>query len=647
MADSGEDKRNSVKPPGATDAQSKMKLRLPKRRRLNRSTQKEVPSDFAPHFERLPIELLTEILMYTGSSKNVLAVARCSKYLCNTLLDSRSQGIWKVARTTCGLPDPPPIFTDASYAAFVFDEGECQFCKRVISDMYSSFALRLSALTHVGTGNAATIQAHRDILSWTLVCENVDLFVSGVPSSSQIAILFKHDWDLAVHEYNQQTASVEVEAYIAGRAAQIARKNALMLFYKQLHTWKVRYIADTERIREANKAFIKTMAANEGINLWILTNTPSIVNLIRMKNSALEEVTDMDIRVIRTRLDEELRRGVDRRADRALTKAVMAAKDNVDKHYAALKSIGQVPMSLSTFRGLQIMTEMVSVRSSADLSQPPVSDIIAKQIKDWVAAAREDLGVRLGTPQWKATPDKLHPVERVTALFRCQRCDALPQDAEYHDNGCFDFKAACAHECRLSDPIRKPERWAAKQFSKDEKACLSSEQWHKPRWNSICRFFSWTPRARRLSDIRKTMHSLFAIHAIRLSCCMRRVCHRHESMSLALADVNTLAEHRVHKFGLCKRLLGDSETARKYREKMIFQCTHCQARAKQQDTSQEHGVASEGGRCDSNDVVRSMDPARLFNFNGLRSHLQMKHNVNMIRDEDFSVAEKLRWPANS
>ena len=86
-------------------------------------------------FVVLPVELLSEILIYTGSPQYVLAVARTCKALCQTLLNTNNQFIWRLARRACAfdigaglayLPDPPQdFFGEAAYAAFVFDSGAC------------------------------------------------------------------------------------------------------------------------------------------------------------------------------------------------------------------------------------------------------------------------------------------------------------------------------------------------------------------------------------------------------------------------------------------------------------------------------------------------------------------------------------------
>lgn len=67
------------------------------------------------------------ILKHTSSPKDVLAVARCNKYYCATLVENTdSMRIWREVRRNASIPDPTPNFTEASYAAFLFDGGECE-----------------------------------------------------------------------------------------------------------------------------------------------------------------------------------------------------------------------------------------------------------------------------------------------------------------------------------------------------------------------------------------------------------------------------------------------------------------------------------------------------------------------------------------
>jgi len=104
-----------------------------KRQRLeNHETEpEEEQTPMLSCVERVPLEILAEILSYANSPKDVLSVARCSKHLCTTLLNPSNVMIWRRARGHCVVPElPPPLpwWSESAYAAFIFDPGNCYVC---------------------------------------------------------------------------------------------------------------------------------------------------------------------------------------------------------------------------------------------------------------------------------------------------------------------------------------------------------------------------------------------------------------------------------------------------------------------------------------------------------------------------------------
>ncbi|KIJ11734.1 hypothetical protein PAXINDRAFT_15442 [Paxillus involutus ATCC 200175] len=96
----------------------------------------------------LPLELLAEILLHTHSPPTVLAVSRTSSYFHRTLAHPTVSFIWRGVRKTCEpipLPEPGDAWrgSEADYAAFVFDGGVCEVCKKRTPAMYVSFAARV------------------------------------------------------------------------------------------------------------------------------------------------------------------------------------------------------------------------------------------------------------------------------------------------------------------------------------------------------------------------------------------------------------------------------------------------------------------------------------------------------------------------
>jgi hypothetical protein len=100
-----------------------------KRRKTASGEEMTIVAPRPCYLERLPLELLTDVLSYSSTPKEILALARCSKLFCATLVGNPSAlFIWRAARLRCvpaPIPDPTPNFTEASYAAFIFDGGKC------------------------------------------------------------------------------------------------------------------------------------------------------------------------------------------------------------------------------------------------------------------------------------------------------------------------------------------------------------------------------------------------------------------------------------------------------------------------------------------------------------------------------------------
>jgi hypothetical protein len=145
----------------------------PRKRRRTVAGQSTEHEPEPPLFvlDKLPLELLGEILSYTSSPRDVLAFARCSKVLCGILVNNPSTAyIWRDARARAlpePIPDPTPNLHEACYAALIYDPGECcvrpflvsyvnlvalkfdQVCGAFTRRMMSSFALRLRVCSRV------------------------------------------------------------------------------------------------------------------------------------------------------------------------------------------------------------------------------------------------------------------------------------------------------------------------------------------------------------------------------------------------------------------------------------------------------------------------------------------------------------------
>lgn len=78
--------------------------------------------------QSIPTEMLAETLAYT-TPIDLLALARTSKYLCNTLVDPSNVYMWRRARKQVDpapVPDPPARWKEPAYASWLFDPRSCK-----------------------------------------------------------------------------------------------------------------------------------------------------------------------------------------------------------------------------------------------------------------------------------------------------------------------------------------------------------------------------------------------------------------------------------------------------------------------------------------------------------------------------------------
>ncbi|KAF8960360.1 hypothetical protein BDZ97DRAFT_1834304 [Flammula alnicola] len=472
----------------------------------------------------LPLELLSEILILTGSPEHVLATARTCKALCLTLLSPNAQFIWREARNGSGctfevltpppipstvfgiqqvlpgpgvlvggamwilggpiapvvaqnapgnatppgtkkivkLPDPPvQFFGEAAYAAFLFDSGECECCSKETSVMYASFALR-----------ARVCRSRKCSLLSKLTQ------VNNNPSKDPRLVAI-----LPVNEMESFSSSAHHSEYLRDKDKEDykkkykileARKKEWMELCVELHKWKSVRQQRYSRTKDANEKSGKKIASSYG---WdyddLLKCTPYGVYQSR-KTKLMENVNEVDVKVMKEEIEAMLLAHSEKSERRNTEISLMHNRKDVEDVYNRLRSMKTHPYlpSLSTFRQLPVISMLqtteraASTTSVSDTLQnnPVMKDLLSTQLKKWTDKAKIDLGIALGFPKnWKnANKNILHPVERVTARFLCMQCQRI--DAKYRDDESLDFAGACRHECGVGNQkkgrIRKGKKAA-------------------------------------------------------------------------------------------------------------------------------------------------------------------------------------------
>ncbi|KAK0482196.1 hypothetical protein IW261DRAFT_1333218 [Armillaria novae-zelandiae] len=572
---------------------------------------------------RLPFELIAEVLLYTQSPKDVLALARCNKFFCATLISKSSDYIWRYTRNNCRpapLPEPLQNFTEASYAAFVFDEGKCEECGKVSKLMYDSFALRIRTCGQVRC-LLIRIKAPPSLSILHLLIRAMSSpFLSFImctypyqllsypymatrvvcPFTSQLSFL--NSWPLRARL--SKTLSRQ------GRRATTAKRITLMMpAFLELFKWKEKY----DKARATNKAlndeFAKTLAAKVGYNYWDLMQAPSYARLHRGKNTTLEKVNGSDYKTIHEAVEAEILKMTEARKRSKHEADYKQSRDLIEKHYERLRCKKvEVPLPpLASFRKFRIIHTIQTTPPSPEfdvakqLQTTLVATLLKSELSAWRSQAKVALATTLGFVNWKSASSKrLHPVDRINARFRCKKCAHI--ENKYKEDGCFDFFGVCSHQC--SKKLRGKQEWDVTRFVKDDKACAAITKLadiaslNTESQESITAFEGL--------DARVLCNTCPAAIVLQPSAVAGHS-HRHEDMQMSLLLDSAPLKHPLTK-GLALRLMGPEDRAKVLRENKIYGCRHClQVRT----ASTEKPMEESGKEC-------------ILAFNGLRSHLKIK-----------------------
>ncbi|KAF9467827.1 hypothetical protein BDZ94DRAFT_1247828 [Collybia nuda] len=649
-------------------------------KRFKSDTTSESTTVIAPILEppalcllsRLPLELLAEILIYTCSPKDVLAVARTSKYFCDTLLSSPSMFIWRGTRQAClprPLPDPMSIFTESSYASFLFDGGPCEICHTLTVSMYKSFAIRLrlcgkrKCTTEFMEMAAAPTFSEFDQAVGTLVPfveSNETLKLTSVGVDHNLRIFRGIDWVQEGSRYS----SLSAQEIISSNAPKIKYVSALMKFSKSLREWEAQRKVYRLHVKSNNEKYGKSLASKYGWEYWDMINCTPYGDLHRHKIENLQHVNHFDYDQLAPVISNMLLKVAEKRKRQAKEATYRENRSGVAQHYNRLRS-KKPPLklpTLPTFRKLPIVamvqsSEATSLGAAATLKGSSwVSERLDIELKNWLDQAKGTLGTVLGYLDWSTASTKiLHPVDRITARFLCEYCGRLP--LRYRDDECLDFAGACSHECRTSKRQRqRDEAWDARRFVSDKKAI-----------NAMSKLAALCGADPMHEECQTTINNI-AAWVLCLSCkpgiimCSRSVVghsHRHDDMEMILV-AETKAQDILASYpfvyGTAQNLLETSYIAKKLRALKNYGCRLCLA-ASRIDEKKSASKAESPSRCmkiaptviNSPQKVKESGSEktkpykRPYTFDGMRSHVKGAHNIEHIRSEDFFCYNALDW----
>ncbi|ESK86051.1 hypothetical protein Moror_9387 [Moniliophthora roreri MCA 2997] len=679
----------------------KLKMDIKQKKSRNKSEDQSTVCFFL----KLPVELLAEVLLYTKSPRDVLSVARCCKELCYTLLNPKNQYIWKYARENFHPeppPEPPKQFTESAYAAFVFDGGTCEICGERAPAMWGSYALRLKicrrpecrkAMTSPGKAimiepPLSTLETQRPFIPILPRLEADACFeTSKIPVyQSQLwpansARYRTSDWTDALQQYLQASSNPqEFELYVQRCAKRVEAHNKFMKSCVELFKWRGRHINSSKINEQANELSTRNLATRIGVPYYDLINTPTYGPIYRQKNKIIDRIHYIDYDIRKDAIEAELLKVKEQRARRTHEETYRKARELVEKHYDRLRATKEeAPLpSLQTFRQLPIIAQLQkncgpTLDLEKELRSEVVKSLLHNQLEEWRNKAKEHMAGVIGVPKnWKsANANKLHPVERITARFRCSRCGDRV-GIKYANDMCLPFAGVCAHQCSLPPGSKKGSLppWNVEKFVKDETAMNAMTK-----LVAICNIDA---------EDKSSVDALKAIgYRVQCDSCASRIimnpenvighAHRHGVMQMTLLSndeaLRVLGSHPTLT-KLAQRLVGSEKSALSARQLKAYGCRHC---TQSKDGVDGSSALESGGSDTANaastaeDATGSASPASaaapdgtstsnsssaptanegsepksnpLFTFDGLRSHLKSKHGVLNVRDEDFYCRE--------
>ncbi|KAI9509039.1 hypothetical protein F5148DRAFT_1190821 [Russula earlei] len=623
-----------------------------KRQRLDqREVQREEERMFSllSCLERIPLEILAEILFHVNSPNDVLSVARCSKHLGATLLNPSNVMIWRRIRRHCVVPDLPPPFpgwSESAYAALIFDPGNCYICGVPTKRIFLSFVARVRLC---GKPECRRKFFDDHIMIPTYPDQNFSdskrrfygarLRYLEIPVFSPTGL--RVDKMKTESEYGKMIREGKSQdEYLRLREADIHRQHQIFEHAKALYQWCQGWRNRSRITKTSNMAFAQGLSTEACWDLQDLLNTTTFCSLQRSYNACLQTISVTDVRLLIKKIDAEILTQLENRERRQKAHVRQTKRGDISRYYDRLvkgKKHPVVPI-LAEFRALPIIKALQdrddvmpvvsdSAHSPTQPSQAPrtleselmrsdlIGCMITNDLEKWVDSALVAFDSILGKPSWKSAAKRvLHPAERVTARFICTRCNSTLK--KHATTESLDFRGACAHQCGgQSKKAALRRKWKADQFVPDGKA--------------IDVLTAAVSQLGFRADHRETVSLIESVGARFLckSCDLPIVmnfqrlvghCRRHHEMQIELLSpveaLNALFKHPYEEGAFAKYSVGP----KKAKQMKVFGCRHCP------DTRAEP-------------TSRSSDAyqQKRFTFNGLISHAKEKWSHGIIGTRYF------------
>ncbi|KAI0676457.1 hypothetical protein C8Q78DRAFT_997613 [Trametes maxima] len=589
----------------------------------------------------LPLELLAEVLSYSSSPRDVLSLSRTCKYFHTTLVNNPSTDfIWRQARTQPALgaiPDPMPGMSEATCAALLFDSGVCENCGKKTHVGFYSFALRVRICDNKKQclPNWVRLHLHQiteedevlypDLLQWIPRMER-----SGPPFHEHIFVR-RREWQAAIDERKMihLLGPDVLAAYLETKQTLADALPAQMAFYTKLLARRDIFENGRNMYHAIGRETADRHAMQLGCTRWQILQSPTYSTLHYAKMRCWERWDEDEFDTIKDMVTTEIASQKEKKTAREIELALREKRSGVEAQHTQLKRSNPdlVLPSLAEFRKLSVVktVEASASKKDPDLKHPFVASILKDNLDQWRDAARAGLASVLGFPGWRTTSKrKLHPVDRLTARFRCKKCHA-PSKETSKDVG-MDLIRVCEHVCATSNKkVRGTQRWNADNFVPDQRAVDAISQVLE-----LC--------GTKAEDVDSVKIADSVGDRVRCSICalnmdvrsVGRHCKRHEESVFTLLPEVAAPGSAPLEHGLTTKLIQGGAKFAAQQDMKVFSCRHCVHDTVPPNAAEPDTTAN--GDQEGTGLVPQRP--KLMSFNGLRSHLKEKHHVEWIGDED-------------
>ncbi|KZS96314.1 hypothetical protein SISNIDRAFT_450988 [Sistotremastrum niveocremeum HHB9708] len=568
--------------------------------------------------QSLPIEMLAATLSY-NTPMDLLSLARTSKYFCHTLLEPTNAYMWRRARyqvVSGAVPDPLPPMSENSYASWLFDSKICMQCGKKYKGFPTSFALRLylcqslpcqnswaPRTTTYNTTTAAT-ETNAPLHFTTQWLPHLEGKRNNLVTPDQPKYYSVRALQEAVGEYVRVVDDpAALTAYKESKQAAIDQRTARKTWYDALCEFANKYETDQRKLIEDNSKLVARFADKEGWNIEDLSCSETLKNKRALFNRTFQSLTLHDIVDLQPLIEKDLISMFKTRTRKKGNTAEALRVEALKRLYNKLRGHGQRAPRFSEFQRSRTAQELMALEPEHVTSKQS-ENLALRFFKRWEEEAKALMTKSLGVDDWvPISKNKLHPVDRVTALFQCKNCG--PHSHKHPDTDTLKFEDVVVHTCPgFGRQQRDKIDFAPERFEPDHKAIavaksavflsgLDVEKVDMTRMLNLGNAF-----------ICKSCPSLILMNFRNLI----GHCKRHENMTIEFLQDTDIFQILVHpiQWGLYHKITKDAEYASQHRSKRQFGCRLC-----------------------------GQDSKKVFTFDGLRSHVKEKHRYEPMRDEDF------------